>query len=131
MRSHALWRPKTRMSREVLFRTRSSNKFCSHSAGRPSACQLYIDPGKTHTLPTSHRSKWTIILGQLTKTDSTIAPPPNQRFSLTNVLLLLETRKVAMKRTSSHIFLFAKGYRPMMWGWQGALYFGRYGRRLV
>ena len=36
-----------------------------------------------------------------------------------------------MKRTSSHIFFFAKDYRLMASGWQRAPYFRRYGRRLV
>ena len=38
-------------------------------------------------------------------TDSTIAPPRNQRFSLTNVPWLLDTREDAMKKTSSINFL--------------------------
>ena len=36
-----------------------------------------------------------------------------------------------MKKASSHIVLFAKDYRLMTSGWQGAPYFRRYGRGLV
>ena len=64
-------------------------------------------------------------------TESTIAPPPNQRFSLTNVLWLLDTRKDARKIISSCIFLFPKDYQTMTSGWQGAPYFSRYGQELV
>ena len=38
---------------------------------------------------------------------------------------------LAIKGTSSHVFLFAKGYRLMTSGWQGAPCFRRYGRGLV
>ena len=42
-------------------------------------------------------------------TDSTIAPPKNQRFSLTNVSWLLDTRKDDMKNTIFMYFLVCKG----------------------
>ena len=42
------------------------------------------------------------------QTDSTIAPPRNQRFALTNVSRLLNTRKDVMKKLSPSIFLIAK-----------------------
>ena len=42
-------------------------------------------------------------------TDSTIAPPQNQRFSLTNVSWLLDTRKDAMKRISACITFVCGG----------------------
>ena len=43
-------------------------------------------------------------------TDSTIAPPKKQRFSLTNVSWLLDTKKdtVVEKERCPHIFLCAK-----------------------
>ena len=64
-------------------------------------------------------------------TSSTTAPPQSQRFSSTNVSLQLDTKEGAMKKTSSHIVFFAKDYRLMTSGWQGAPYFRRYGRGLV
>ena len=45
----------------------------------------------------------------LVATDSTIAPPQNQRFSLTNVSWLLDTRKDDMKNTIFIYFLVCKG----------------------
>ena len=42
------------------------------------------------------------------ETDSTIPLPQNQRFYVTNVSWLLGTRKDALTKTSSRIFLFAK-----------------------
>ena len=63
-------------------------------------------------------------------TDSTIAPPQTGDI-LTNVSWLVDTRKDAMKKPSSHNFMFAKVYRTMTSGWQGPPYFGRYGRELV
>ena len=36
-----------------------------------------------------------------------------------------------MTNASSNIFLFARGYRTMTSGWQGAQYFRRYGQELV
>ena len=36
-----------------------------------------------------------------------------------------------MKKASSNIFMFTKGYRTMTSGRQGAQYFRRYGRELV
>ena len=42
-------------------------------------------------------------------TDSTIAPTPNQRFSLTNVSWLLDTRKGTIERKVSILFLACKG----------------------
>ena len=64
----------------------------------------------------------------LIMTDSTIAPPQSQRFSSTNVSLQLDTWEGAMKKTSSHVVLFAKDYRLMTSGWQGAPYFRRHDR---
>ena len=64
----------------------------------------------------------------LVVTDSTIA---NQRFSLAHVLCLLDTRKDAMTKMSSHIFVLAKDYRTMTSGWQGAPYFRKYDQELV
>ena len=48
--------------------------------------------------------------------DPTIAPPQNQRFSLTNVSWLLDTRKGANKKLSPNVLLFAKDYRTMASG---------------
>ena len=51
-------------------------------------------------------------------------PPQTSDFvSLTNVSWLLDTRKDAMKKVSTCIFLFAKGYRTMTSGRPGAPYF--------
>ena len=36
-----------------------------------------------------------------------------------------------MKNISSQLFLFAKNYRTMALGWEGALYSRKYGRQLV
>ena len=83
------------------------------------------------TIPTSYKDTSTFTCPTTRMTDSTIAPPQSQRFSSTNVLLQLDTRKGAMKNTSSHIVLFATDYRLMTSGWQGAPYFRRYGRGLV
>ena len=58
-------------------------------------------------------------------------PPQNRRFCLTNVLWLLGTRKDALIRASSAIFLFAKVCRTMASGWREALFSRRYGRELV
>ena len=64
------------------------------------------------------RSAWTFSNpGPLPQTDSTIAPPQNRRFSLTNVSWLLDTRKDALKRVSAYIILFAEDYRTMTSGW--------------
>ena len=59
-------------------------------------------------------------------------PPPlqNQRYFLSNVLWLLDTRKDSTKKSSSHTLSFAKDYRTR-WELQGAQYFRRYGRELV
>ena len=38
---------------------------------------------------------------------------------------------MSCRKTSSHTFLFAKGYRTMASGWQGAPHFRRYARGLV
>ena len=63
----------------------------------------------------------------LCRTVSTIASPQIQRLSLTNVSWLLDTRKNAATKTmSSSILLFAKDYRTMTSGWQGAPYIRRY-----
>ena len=58
-------------------------------------------------------------------------PPPKIAISLTNVSRLPNTRKDAMKTILSYVFLFAKDYRPVTLGWQGAPYFRRNGRGLV
>ena len=42
-------------------------------------------------------------------TDSTIVPPKHQRFSLTDVLRLLDTGKDASNKTFPYISLFCKG----------------------
>ena len=42
-------------------------------------------------------------------TDSTIAPRPNQRFSLTNVSWLLDTKKEIIENKVSIYFLVCKG----------------------
>ena len=59
-------------------------------------------------------------------TDSTIPPPQKRRFSLANVSWLVDTRKDAMKKQSSHMSMFAKVYRTMTSGRQGVTYFTRY-----
>ena len=67
-------------------------------------------------------------------TDSTIALPKKRRFFLTNVSWLLDTRKGAMKKSSSNIFMIAKVYRiyrTMTPGRQWARYFRRCGRELA
>ena len=61
----------------------------------------------------------------------TIAPPSKQRFAVTNVSWLLDTKEVAIKSRSLYIFLFARDYRSMTSWWQGASQFRRYGRELV
>ena len=50
-------------------------------------------------------------------TDSTIAiaPPKNQRFSLTEVSWALDTREDAMKQISYYVFSIAKGYSIERW----------------
>lgn len=53
------------------------------------------------------------------ETDSTIVPPPNQRFSLTKVLMTARHEEGRhKKKTSSYIFLLAQDYkyRTMMSG---------------
>ena len=45
----------------------------------------------------------------LSLTGSTVAPPPNQRFSLTNVSWLLGGTKSANKKKVSTYFLLCKG----------------------
>ena len=50
------------------------------------------------------------------RTDSTIAPPKNQRFSSTNVSWLLDAREGATKNIYSSIILFAKDYTTMTSG---------------
>ena len=63
-------------------------------------------------------------------TDSTIAPPPNQLFSSTNVSWLLDTRK-ELKTKHPYIFC-AKGLSIDDVGvTKGTPYFRRYGRELV
>ena len=51
------------------------------------------------------------------ETDSTIAPPQNQVFSLTGVSWLLDTKEGAIKQIFQHVFLLAKDYRTMRSGW--------------
>ena len=65
------------------------------------------------------------------RTDFTIEPPKNRRFSRTKVSCLLDTRKDSMKKALSNTFMFAKVYRAMSSGRQGARYFRRYGREPV
>ena len=58
--------------------------------------------------------------------DSTIAIRPNQRFPLTNVSWLLNTRKGAISKIVSILFnLFAKDYRTIMSERHGTPYFRR------
>ena len=55
------------------------------------------------------------------------SPPQNQRFFLTNVSRLVDTRKDAtIKLSPYYAFLFAEGYREMTSGRQGAAYLRRY-----
>ena len=58
-------------------------------------------------------------------------PPKTSDIILTSFFWLLDTRKDAMKKTSSHNFLFAKDYQAMTSGWQGEAHSKRYGRELV
>ena len=89
------------------------------------------------SLPTNKENSWMVGTAATTiipsMIDSTIPPPLNQRFYLSKVSWLLDTKKDARK-----IYLHAlscvpgtKGYRTMTSGWQGAPYFGTYGRELV
>ena len=66
-------------------------------------------------------------------TDSTLAPTPNQRFSLPNLSWLVDREEGAMENSSSHIFLFAKkGLSNDYVGTErGTPYFRRYGRELA
>ena len=69
------------------------------------------------------------------RTDSTIAPPQNQRFRSANVSWLIDTRKGSVeKKKPPYVFFLTKDYyyyRTMTSGWQGAPHFRRYGRELV
>ena len=62
-----------------------------------------------------------------------LPPPENRRFSSTNVSSswLIDTRKDAMKKTSSNISWFAEDYQRMTAGWQGASYNRKYDRELI
>ena len=63
---------------------------------------------------------------------STIAPPPpNQRFSLTHVSWLFDTRKDAMEKKSFMSCSACKRLSNDDIGWQGAPSFRRYGWELV
>ena len=59
------------------------------------------------------------------------SPPPNQRFSLTNVSWLLNTRKNGTKTISLQKFLFANDYQTITSRWHGAPYSRICGRALV
>ena len=84
--------------------------------------------------PRSTISVLSRVKNHSSRIDSTITPPPTPKPAILfneKVSWLLDTREDAMKKTLSHIFLFAKDDRNMMSRWQGAPYARRYGRGLV
>ena len=58
-------------------------------------------------------------------TDSTIAPSENQRFFLTNVSWLFDTRMDDINERSPHIFLCTKVYGTITSGFKGTPYLRR------
>ena len=66
--------------------------------------------------------------------DSTMPPPPNQRFSLTNVSTAARHKEGNYWETSFHIFSCVQrsdDRRRRRGGWRGTPYFWRYGLELV
>ena len=71
-----------------------------------------------------------LVLVQVT--DSTIAPPAKTIDFFNELFAAGQYEETCyMKIVFLYIFLFAKDYRNMTSGWQGAPCFGRYGRGLV
>ena len=64
-------------------------------------------------------------------TDSAIPPPRNQRYSLTNVSWLLDTRKDTIEAKVSIRFLVSKAYRSTTSGCRGTSYLRRYDREVL
>ena len=50
-----------------------------------------------------------VVKASILRTDSTIAPPEYQRFSLSNVSWLLDTRKDTIEKQVSTYFVVCKG----------------------